>query len=56
MRYAAQWLSLHFNALHWPWEGSGDEAESRRVQATVDRDGGSLKTYARMMICKSGAC
>jgi arylsulfatase A-like enzyme len=24
-------ISLHFNAPHWPWEGPGDEAESKRV-------------------------
>jgi arylsulfatase A-like enzyme len=42
-------LSLHFNAPHWPWEGPGDEAESRRIQALVDYEGGSLATYARMV-------
>jgi arylsulfatase A-like enzyme len=43
-------LSLHFNAPHWPWEAPGDEAESRRIKALVDRDGGSMKTYERMVI------
>src|ERR1051326_2660284 len=42
-------LSLHFNAPHWPWEGPGDEAESQRLRALIDYDGGSLKTYARMV-------
>jgi arylsulfatase A-like enzyme len=42
-------LSLHFNAPHWPWEGPGDEAESQRIKAMIDRDGGSTKTYARMV-------
>jgi len=42
-------LSLHFNAPHWPWEGPGDEAESRRVQSMQDYDGGSLETYGRMV-------
>lgn len=42
-------LSLHFNAPHWPWEGPDDEAESRRIKALVDRDGGSMKTYAAMV-------
>ena len=42
-------LSLHFNAPHWPWEGPGDEAESQRIRALVDRDGGSMKTYAQMV-------
>jgi len=42
-------LSLHFNAPHWPWEGPMDEAESQRIRALVDRDGGSMKTYAAMV-------
>ncbi len=42
-------LSLHFNAPHWPWEGPDDEAESQRVKALIDFDGGSLATYARMV-------
>jgi arylsulfatase A-like enzyme len=42
-------LSLHFNAPHWPWEGPGDEAEAQRVKALFDTDGGSQKTYARMV-------
>jgi arylsulfatase A-like enzyme len=46
-------LSLHFNAPHWPWEAPGDEAESRRLAdgqlPLVDFDGGSQKTYQRMI-------
>ena len=42
-------LSLHFNAPHWPWEGPGDEAESQRIRALTDFDGGSQETYARMV-------
>jgi arylsulfatase A-like enzyme len=42
-------LSLHFNAPHWPWEAPGDEAESQRIKALADYDGGSLQTYARMV-------
>jgi len=42
-------LSLHFNAPHWPWEGPGDEAESRRITNVFDFDGGSLKTFGRMV-------
>ncbi len=48
-------LSLHFNAPHWPWEGPGDEAESRRLAASktpmavFDYDGGSQKTFAAMV-------
>lgn len=42
-------LSLHFNAPHWPWEGPDDEAESQRVKGLIDFDGGSIATYARMV-------
>ena len=43
-------MSLHFTAPHWPWEGPGDEAESRRLTSIYHLDGGSLKTYARMVM------
>jgi arylsulfatase A-like enzyme len=44
-------LSLHFNAPHWPWEGPGDEAESRRLAGhrLADFDGGTQETYRRMI-------
>ena len=42
-------LSLHFNAPHWPWEGPNDEAESRRIRTLSDFDGGTLATYAQMV-------
>ena len=43
-------LSLHFNAPHWPWEGPGDEAEAKRIQGRLkDFDGGSMKTYGEMV-------
>jgi arylsulfatase A-like enzyme len=42
-------LSLHFNAPHWPWEGPDDEAESKRISGLRDYDGGSQQTYARMV-------
>ena len=45
-------VSLHFNAPHWPWEAPGDEAESVRIRATGLNhfDGGSQKTYQRMIV------
>ena len=43
-------VSLHFNAPHWPWEGPGDEAESQRIKSLFDRDGGSMKTFERMVM------
>jgi arylsulfatase A-like enzyme len=44
-------ISLHFNAPHWPWEAPGDEAESKRLAGgnLFDFDGGSLQTYSRMV-------
>jgi arylsulfatase A-like enzyme len=52
-------ISLHFTAPHWPWEGNDAEgrAESDRLKASaapgvagiLHYDGGTLATYARMM-------
>jgi arylsulfatase A-like enzyme len=44
-------ISLHFNAPHWPWEGPDDEAESQRVTGNLaDYDGGDQATYGRMVM------
>ncbi len=43
-------VSLHFNAPHWPWEAPGDETESQRIKTLFHYDGGSLNTYARMVM------
>ncbi|WP_240704880.1 sulfatase [Croceicoccus sediminis] len=47
-------LSLHFTAPHWPWEGPEDQAESQRLQADPSLDyqhldGGSAEVYASMV-------
>ena len=42
-------VSLHFNAPHWPWEAPGDEAESRRLTSLFHFDGGTQRTYRRMI-------
>ena len=44
-------LSLHFNAPHWPWEAPGDQAESARIRGTnlQHHDGGTQRTYQRMI-------
>jgi arylsulfatase A-like enzyme len=42
-------VSLHFNAPHWPWEAPGDEAESQRLKSLFHYDGGSQRTYQRMI-------
>jgi arylsulfatase A-like enzyme len=49
-------LSLHFNAPHWPWEGPGDAAESRRLQGTLRSfDSGSQAVYAQMVVAMDAA-
>ncbi len=44
-------VSLHFNAPHWPWEAPGDEAEAERLRTAslFHYDGGTQKTYQRMI-------
>jgi arylsulfatase A-like enzyme len=42
-------LSLHFNAPHWPWEGPEDEARAMQIKGMADYDGGSRKIYAGMV-------
>ncbi|SCW94427.1 Sulfatase [Sphingobium faniae] len=42
-------LSLHFNAPHWPWEGPEDEEVSRDLKDIFHRSGGTLETYAKMV-------
>jgi arylsulfatase A-like enzyme len=45
------YLSLHYTAPHWPWEGPRDQEVSRVLGKGYDgfTAGGSLKTYAAMM-------
>ncbi len=45
------YLSLHYTAPHWPWEGPKDETASRKLGLGPEafRSGGSLKIYAEMM-------
>ena len=42
-------ISLHFSAPHWPWEAPGDEAESQRLRNLFHYDGGTQRTYQRMI-------
>ncbi len=42
-------LSLHYTAPHWPWEGPNDEAVSRNLDKLVHYDGGSLAVFASMV-------
>ncbi len=45
------YLSLHYTAPHWPWEGPQDAAVSKAIKygPAGFRAGGSLKVYAEMM-------
>ena len=45
------YLSLHYTAPHWPWEGPGDVAVSKLLKGgpVGFRSGGSLKTYAEIV-------
>jgi arylsulfatase A-like enzyme len=42
-------LSLHYNAPHWPWETRADAAESKRIGKIWHADGGSVATYQKMI-------
>ena len=44
-----KFISLHFNAVHWPWEAPGDRAKSAAITSAVHRDGGSIETYRAML-------
>jgi arylsulfatase A-like enzyme len=48
-------VSLHFTAPHWPWEGPEDEAVSRHLKDLFHNDGGNLKTYSKMIRSLDGA-
>lgn len=43
-------LSLHYSAPHWPWEGPDDEAVSRTITNLGHPDGGSLEVYGKMVV------
>ena len=43
-------ISVHFNAPHWPWEGPEDEDHSREIGANIsDVQGAKLATYNKMV-------
>ncbi len=50
-RSAPFYLSLHYTAPHWPWEGPGDAALGGTLKngPVGYSAGGSLRTYAEMM-------
>lgn len=42
-------ISLHFTAPHWPWEGREDAAVAQALQRSSHNEGGSLKKYREMV-------
>ena len=42
-------LSVHYNAPHWPWLTRKDAAESRRIEKIYHFDGGSVAAYRQMI-------
>lgn len=46
---APLFLSLHYTAPHWPWEGPNDREESQRLRSLVHYDGGSIAVFAEMV-------
>jgi len=42
-------LSLHFTAPHWPWEGREDEMVAEQLRDFRHHDGGNLQTYYDMI-------
>ncbi len=44
-------VSLHFNAPHWPWEAPGDQSEAERLKTRnlAAYDTGTQKTYRGMI-------
>jgi len=48
-RTAPFFLSVHYNAPHWPWETRADEDEAKRIEKIYHFDGGSVPTYLTMI-------
>lgn len=42
-------MSLHFTAPHWPWEGPNDHARAEALQNIFDKSGGNIAVYAEMV-------
>jgi len=42
-------ISLHFNAPHWPWEGREDAEVARTLGASYHYNGGNLSKYKEMV-------
>jgi arylsulfatase A-like enzyme len=47
-------LSLHFTAPHWPWQGPDDAAAAQDIVDAQNYDGGSIRTYQKMIASMDG--
>jgi arylsulfatase A-like enzyme len=47
-------LSLHFTAPHWPWEGPEDMAIAQSLSDIQHHDGGSIATFQKMLTSLDG--
>ena len=48
-------MSLHFTAPHWPWQGPGDSNAKGWTKDLFHRDGGSLEKYAEIVVAMDAA-
>jgi arylsulfatase A-like enzyme len=48
-RNAPLFMSLHFTAPHWPWEGPEDLAVAQDLSSILHNDGGSIATFQKML-------
>jgi arylsulfatase A-like enzyme len=46
---APLFLSLHFTAPHWPWEGPEDLKIAEDLSSITHHDGGSIATFQKML-------
>lgn len=42
-------MSLHFTAPHWPWEGPEDLATAQQLKSILHYDGGNITTFQKML-------
>src|SRR6266851_8828852 len=42
-------LSLHFNAPHWPWEGPQDQGKAASIREMAHYEGGSPRAFRAMV-------
>lgn len=48
-------ISLHFTAPHWPWQGPGDGNSRPQWKDLFHRDGGTLEKYAELVTAMDSA-